>query len=418
AAGFNLYEAGARATALGGAFTASADDGSALFYNPAGLSFQNGVKVSLNFMPVNPRFKFAGATTDFQEGSNAEAAHKSYLIPGAYYTNSANDRIAYGIGLYAPFGLGVEWMDPYRFAGRFVSYDVDIKTIYITPALSFKLGRNLALAIGADIGAQELSLERVTPHPTLGVNAIDTHIEGKSKLNVTPTVGLMYRPGNKLSFGFMYHHKKTMDYEDQETTLKNMLQPGQAGYDWSHPLLSTLNGGHPTDLVHPLISSEFNLPAIMSFGAAYQVSSRVRAEVNYVHFGWSTFSKLEMDFNVEELDQDIAFDYKDSGQVRAGLDIDAVQDKLKVMLGYVHDETPQPLSAVSPLLPDSDRNDYSIGLQLKQDSWEFTACWMTVLAKGRTTIENGEPTNENSSYPVGTYKSVANIFGAGIGYHF
>ncbi len=62
AAGFNIYEAGARATALGGAFTASADDGSALFYNAAGLSFQSGSSVNLNLMPVNPRFKYAGAS--------------------------------------------------------------------------------------------------------------------------------------------------------------------------------------------------------------------------------------------------------------------------------------------------------------------------------------------------------------------
>ena len=59
AAGFNIYEAGVRATALGGAFTATADDGSALFYNPAGLSFMEGSSVNLNLMSIAPRFEFA-----------------------------------------------------------------------------------------------------------------------------------------------------------------------------------------------------------------------------------------------------------------------------------------------------------------------------------------------------------------------
>ena len=37
---------GLKATALGCAFTATADDGSALFYNAAGLSFQTGRSVA------------------------------------------------------------------------------------------------------------------------------------------------------------------------------------------------------------------------------------------------------------------------------------------------------------------------------------------------------------------------------------
>ena len=38
AAGFSIFEAGSRATAMGGAFVAQADDLSAMFYNPAGLA--------------------------------------------------------------------------------------------------------------------------------------------------------------------------------------------------------------------------------------------------------------------------------------------------------------------------------------------------------------------------------------------
>ncbi len=417
AAGFNIYEAGARATALGGAFTASADDGSALFYNAAGLSFQSGSSFNLNMMPVQPRFKFAGATTLNGDGPTAEAATKTYLVPGVYYTNSNNSKIAFGIGAYAPFGLGVEWMDPYSFVGRQVSYDVDIATVYVTPAVSFKVSECLAVAVGLDLAHQELSLQKMTLHPTLGINAIDTHIEGASKLNATPSVGLMFRPGNKFSFGFMYHHKKTMEYEDQEITMENAIAAGSTGYAWSHALLSGL-AGESTDTLHPKLTSEFNLPSIMSFGASYKFSPRVRLEGNYVLFGWSHFEKLAMDFDIDAIDQDIVFTYEDAWQVRFGLDIVAIEDKLNFMLGYVYDNTPQPLASVSPLLPDSDRNDYSIGLQYKTGPWDFTASYMAVIGDERTTIEDGLPANHDPAYPTGTYGSVANIFGAGVGYHF
>ncbi len=60
ATGFSIYEAGSRATALGGAFTANADDGSAMFYNAAGLSFMKGQSIDVNAMFIRPDFKFTG----------------------------------------------------------------------------------------------------------------------------------------------------------------------------------------------------------------------------------------------------------------------------------------------------------------------------------------------------------------------
>ena len=45
---FGFYEQGARASALGGAFTARSDEVSTLFYNPAGLAFLGGVRIKTN----------------------------------------------------------------------------------------------------------------------------------------------------------------------------------------------------------------------------------------------------------------------------------------------------------------------------------------------------------------------------------
>jgi long-chain fatty acid transport protein len=413
AAGFNIYEAGVRATALGGAFTATADDGSAMFYNAAGLSFQTGASVSLNMIGVNPRFKFQGATTLADGGDFAEAQNKTYPVPGAYYTNSSeNSKLSFGVGVYAPFGLGVKWQDPETFVGRQVSYDVEIKTVYVTPAVSYMVADGLALAVGLDVAKQHINLHRMTLHPGLGVNALDTQIEGWSDLNFTPSFGVMFRPDEKLSLGAMYHHKKTMNYEDGDATLTNQIDPNDPGYSWSATLLNALGGSEHK------INSELNLPYILSFGAAYQVTPRLRGEVNYVHFGWSTFASLALDSDTDALDQTLHFDYEDAWQIRFGLDYEAIPEKLNIMAGYVHDTTPQPLESVSPLLPDSDRNDYSLGVQVFNGNWEFNAAYMIVVGTERTNIENGEPANPDPAYPVGTYKSMANIFGAGVGYRF
>jgi long-chain fatty acid transport protein len=412
AAGFNIYEAGVKATGLGGAFTATADDGSAMFYNPAGISFQQGSAISMNLMPIGPRFKFQGAVDGNGPGEFAQVEKKWYLVPGAYYTNSMNDKVAFGVGVYAPFGLGVVWKDPKNFVGRYVSYDVGIQTVYVTPAISYKVTPELAVAVGADVAHQHLSLKRITPHPMLGDNAIDLEIDGSSKFNFTPSFGVMYRPHEQLSFGFMYHHEKTMEFEDQDATLTSYLNPGDPGYSWPSTLIESLGGNDQT------ISSELSLPYIMSLGAAYQVSPRIRVEGNYVHFGWSAFESLEMDFSNDDLDQTIHFDYEDAWQVRFGLNYEAIPDELNLLVGFVHDTTPQPTASVSPLLPDADRDDYSLGFQYHKDSWEFSACYMFVKAKERSNIENGRPANPDEAYPVGTYRNIANIWGVGVGYHF
>ena len=412
AAGFNIYEAGARATALGCAFTATADDGSALFYNAAGLSFMTGHKVELNVMPIGPRFRFTEAERAAGDVATGEAADKLYISPGVYFTHNPGGRIAYGVGAYAPFGLGVEWLNANEWIGRQISYDVGIETIYITPAASFLITDELAFAVGLDVAFQHLKLQKMTLHPTEGVNALDTTIEGTSDLNVTPSLGLMYRPAPELSFGIMYHHKKTLKFRDQDATLNNMIPAGGVGADWPATLLAGLGGSDQK------VGADFKIPYILAFGISYRFSERFRGEADLVHFGWEHFDQLNLDFATDALDQTIHFDYENTWQYRFGVEYVAMPEQLTLMAGYVRDKTPQPLKSVSPLLPDSDRNDYSIGAQYKHGQWEFTLSYMAVISEERTNISGGLPANPDEAYPVGTYKSLANIYGLGVGYNF
>jgi long-chain fatty acid transport protein len=408
ASGFSIYEAGSRATALGCAFTATADDGSALFYNAAGLSFQSGRSVDLNFIGVAPQFKFAGHLSQGDDLQTGESADRVYLVPGAYYTANPGGKVAYGVGVYAPFGLGVEWEDGAEWVGRRVSHDVAIETVYVTPAVSYMVADGLALAVGVDVASQHLSLKKYTPYPQDGTNAIETEIEGRSKTNLTPSLGVMYRPTPRVSFGAMYHFEKTMEFEDRDATLTNVQAAGET---WAAALLDGLGGSDQT------VSSELNLPSIMSLGVAYDATEKLRVEGNYVRFGWSTFEKLALDFTTDALDQTIHFNYEDSWQVRFGAELKA-SEAVSLMAGYVHDKTPQPLVAVSPLLPDSDRNDYSFGVRYLHGNWDLNASYMVVVGTERTNVENGEPLRNTGDYPFGSYKSLANLFGVGCRYNF
>ena len=408
ASGFSIYEAGSKATALGCAFTATADDGSALFYNAAGLSFMTGSRAEVNVVFVAPQFSFSGKLSKTDPfTSTGEAEDKVFPVPGAYYTNNPGGKLAFGIGVYAPFGLGVTWKDGAEWVGRRISHDVTIETVYVTPAVSLKVTPELAIALGVDIAHQNLNLKKYSPEPQFGENAIHTEIDGSSSINLTPSLGVMYRPNEKISLGLMYHFKKTMKFDDAEAT----LDPVAPGDDpWGNTLVGALGKDQK-------LSSDLNLPDILSLGIAYRFSEKFKAEFNYVRFGWSTFDKLSLNFQNDALDQTIHFNYEDSWQVRFGFDYQA-SEKVNIMAGYVHDKTPQPLAAVSPLLPDSDRNDYSFGALYKTGSWDFNVSYMLVVGTERTNIENGEPVRNTTDYPFGSYKSLANLFGFGVGYNF
>jgi long-chain fatty acid transport protein len=422
AGGFSIYEAGAKATGMGCAVTASVDDGSAMFYNIAGISFMPGTFADANLMPVQPSIKFAGIGDPYP-GYTAETQDQTFLIPGVGVTHNPEGRFAFGLGLAAPFGLGVAWEDPETYSGRFISYDVYLATVYITPAVSYRVTPQLAVAVGADIAHQHIELNRYAGQAFGGnaelVNALDVQLEGSSKLNITPAFGLMYKPTEKLSLGAMYHHEKTMEYDEGDGTLLNVAPAG--------PL---------RDAVEPLageydLTTELGLPHMLSLGVAYQVHPQVLVEFDAVHFGWSNFDELALTFDPDpggQLSSVIPEKYEDRWQYRFGVDV-TLNEKWSLLAGYARDETPQPKASMSALLPDASRNDWSLGAQYRSGPWRFTASYMAVINESRDNLENGrvalfpeevgDPETERiRALEAGAYESVANIFAFGIGHQF
>jgi long-chain fatty acid transport protein len=430
AGGFSIYEAGARATGMGCAVTASVDDGSALFYNIAALSFMPGTVVDLNVMPVAPKMKHQAATPP-ADAPGRESVDQSFIIPGFGITHNPGGRLAFGLGVAAPFGLGVEWQDPETWIGRYSSYDVDLATVYVTPAVSVRITPQLSAAVGLDIAFQSIELNRYSPQEFGGdselINVVDTQLEGHSDLNVTPCVGLMYRPTEKLSLGLMYHHEKTMNYEGGDGTLENIApEELRAAVDANLDAAAGEPGLREFDL-----ATELGLPHMLSLGVAYQFTEKLLVEFNAVHFGWSNFEKLALEFSpdpTEALSSEIPFNYDDKWQLRLGAAYD-VTPRFTLLGGYVRDETPQPVESMGPILPDASRNDWSIGVQYTTGPWRLTASWMAVLNEARNNLRDGQPTVFESeqddpeavqlrTLEAGSYESVANIYAFGVGYHF
>jgi long-chain fatty acid transport protein len=109
AAGFAIFEQGARGMGFAGAYTAQSADGSAIFHNAAGIAFLRNRQLYFGGTLIRPGADFTGANP-FPGESVVEKGDVGTLVPpNAYYTQPINDRLAFGVGLHVPYGLETGW---------------------------------------------------------------------------------------------------------------------------------------------------------------------------------------------------------------------------------------------------------------------------------------------------------------------
>ena len=143
--GFRLTEQSARSMGMGSAVSASTEDPDAVWYNPAALSFMPGVQLSL----VANGYFGAASFEPRGGGKEIDANAVAQVIPGLFVTGRLHDRIAIGLGINVPFGLGVTW--PNNWLGRNYAIASSITVLDINPVVSLKLLPNLSLATGLDL---------------------------------------------------------------------------------------------------------------------------------------------------------------------------------------------------------------------------------------------------------------------------
>ena len=99
----------ASAIARGNAFAATADNPSAIYYNPAGISQLEGHNVQLGSL------FYLNIYADHQNaGTGVEVNNEEEItpVPSFHYVFSpTNSQWSFGMGFYAPFGLGMKWPD-------------------------------------------------------------------------------------------------------------------------------------------------------------------------------------------------------------------------------------------------------------------------------------------------------------------
>jgi len=398
--GFQLNTQGARAMGMGLAFTAVADDPSAIFFNPAGLGWQKHfeVEVGSSFL-TKTQGDFIGESP-YPGFGRTEQEHKTtFVLPTLYVVAPLTSEINFGLGIFSPYGLGFRWDNAETFSGRFIAQNAVIQTADLNPVLSFQPLPAFAFAVGADYRFSKVQLERnqaaVNPFTNSVVDV--AHIKLNSDLTDNHgwgwNAGILIRPVPQFSIGAAYRSKIKVDYDGTATFQQRLT--GDPRFD---PLVAAQlpQGSHP-------VTTRIEFPESINLGAAATLPAAFTLSLEADWTKWERFKSLDITFpDLTGRDLHRPTIWKNSWAYRVGLE--KKFSDVAVRAGYYRDKTPQPIENAGPILADNDRDGYTLGLGYNTERWGVDVSDLYLKFKRLDTAGRSQ---DNF---FGQYKESANIF--------
>jgi long-chain fatty acid transport protein len=155
-------------------------------------------------------------------------------VPALFGSYRIDERWAAGLGVFAPYGLGIEW-EPDGFEGRFSSYRSALRGVYIQPTVAYQVVPDL-ISVGAGVDFVRGSVE-LNQRADLATVALPGAPAGTTFANlgipfgtdfanvvlagdgsaVTGHVGVVIRASDRLSLGGRYLHSAKVDLDGDAT---------------------------------------------------------------------------------------------------------------------------------------------------------------------------------------------------------
>ena len=414
AAGFSIFEQGDRAMARSGAFTATASDPSAIFFNPAGLAFQTQAwQVYVGGTAILPNVSFEGMNPFPGDGVTENVKSRIFFPPTLYITKGVHERVVVGIGLFSAFGLATTWENPETFTGRHISYDSGITTFSIQPTIAVRVSDRFAIGAGVEIRAVDVRFNRFVeffePFTTRFIDIARAELDSDLGWGVGFAAGLLYRLTDQVRIGFSYRHHMDIDLEG--TSRLTFIPTGNPQLD------ALLRAQIPAEPV-PAQAPAFAFPKFLSFGVAISPWETWDFEIDINWAQWSRFERIRL--IVGDTETVLPENYDDVFSVRFGVE-KRLNDRWTLLGGFLFDQNPVPVESVDPVLPDADRWGVNLGFQFRSGPWTVDVAGLLLFFENRTVTPDDCSTPEAFQacrHYYGTYKNFTTLVGVSIGYTF
>jgi long-chain fatty acid transport protein len=377
---------------MGTAFAAIADDPSAIFHNPAGLTNFKGTNIYGGVTAIIPYTKYESPS-----GESEETDFQVFFPPHSFAsTDFGMDNKALGLGLFSPFGIGGrKWSD--SGPTRYVSTETAITTVAVNPAFAWQVIPSLSIGLGVYYLHSFNNVERMVDQSMFGAEDAEFTLDADGG-GFGFNAGVIIFPKKMFSFGIAYRSGVEVD-QDGTAKLKNIA-----------PELQPLFGGSKfkTD-----VDTTVDFPQDLTLGLAFRPTKKLTFGLDLEWGGWSSFDSQEFDFDTEIpgtgiSDGSIDLDWDDAWSAKVGVEY-LINERVALRTGYAYVQSPVPESDVSPINPDSDQHNFSIGFGYKIKSWIIDGFYNAGFFEDRKVDNN---------ILDGEYENFVNYFGFSIGYGF
>ena len=337
ALGLRLADQDPLATARGNAFAATADNPSAIYYNPAGLTQLEGHHLRIGAYAVALDSHFTSPT-----GARFDTKSRVDFAPQLYYAYGMKEQpLAFGLGLYAPYGLALEWPNNAEFG---LTYG-KMTHLSLNPVVAWQPHPTLSVAAGLTLNYCDTEIRqeavRNLPGAANGVN----RFQGDDT-DAGYNFGLLWQPFKQHSVGVNYRSPTTMSLRGT----------------------GTISGTGLIDGTGPA-SARLPFPRHVVLGYSFRPTPEWNFEFNA---DWTEWSRLTtVTFQQFTGPTAVPFNWRSSWFYEFGA-TRRFEGGWRASAGYIFSENSVPAGSFSPLVPDSDRHIFSLGLGRQQArvSWD------------------------------------------------
>jgi len=363
----------ARGLGLSNAVTAGIDDPSAVYYNPAALGEIEGNQILLTgaYLNVLGSVENSGRNAVNKRDDNFFATvFANYHIP--------NTDLTLGFGAYAPYGLATTYDRDFT---RFAAERAELKTLFITPSLSWSPSKFLSIGAGFSFVHSSTQLSRSLCFDIFtGCPAQGGPLEGRIRITDTANaftynIGVLLQPLEQLKFGFSYRARTDLRFDSVDVKLGGSFIPNSLGGN-----------------IRPV-----SLPPVINAGIFWQVNPSWGIELDYEHVRWSEFKNLNASFSppatfipfgLPLTSFSLPQNWKNTNTLRLGTSY-KMNKSWEFRGGLGLDETAIPSSTLNPAIFGADALTLNAGVSYKWSALTVDVGYQAAFYKTRK-VNNGE----------------------------